>query len=122
MAEPAQTILTGVAPAAAATGLGMLLGMHADALLIGFMAGLVALMHVPPKPGARTPLRVFALVAGSAFLSGIFAPLVAAATVNYFQWAAAVGSDSLRFAAAAAIGGGVHLPIVRKRFFNGEGQ
>lgn len=114
MAEPA--IATGVTAAAVATGAGIFLGLYADALIIGFVAGLVALLHVPPEVGQRTPLRIFALVAGSAFLSGIFSPIASAAMVGYFDWARPIGADSLRFAAAAAIGGGVHLPWVRHWF------
>lgn len=116
MDEPAQTIISGVAPAAAATAAGIYMGMHADSLIIGFVAGLVALLHVPPEVSQRTPLRIFALVAGSAFLSGIFSPVASAAMVGYFDWAKQVGADALRFASAAAIGGGVHLPWVRKWF------
>lgn len=114
MAEPATT--TGVAAAAVATGAGVFLGLHVDALIVGFMCGLVALLHVPPKDEQRTPLFIFLLVAGSAFLSGIFAPVAVAAMVAYFEWAKAIDKDSLRFAVAAAIGGGVHLPWVRQWF------
>lgn len=114
MAEP--TTIVGVSAAAVATGAGIYLGLYADSLIIGFVAGLVALLHVPPEVGQRTPLRIFALVAGSAFLSGIFSPIASAAMVGYFDWAKPVGADALRFAAAAAIGGGVHLPWVRHWF------
>lgn len=114
MAEPATTV--GVTAAAVATGAGIFLGMYADALIIGFVAGLVALLHVPPAEGQRTPLRIFALVAGSAFLSGIFAPIASAAMVGYFDWAKPIDPTALRFAVAAAIGGGVHLPWVRHWF------
>lgn len=114
MAEPATT--AGVAAAAVATGAGIYLGLYADALIVGFVAGLVALLHVPPEVGQRTPLRIFALVAGSAFLSGIFAPIASAAVVGYFEWAKPIDTSALRFATAAAIGGGVHLPWVRHWF------
>lgn len=116
MSEPAQTIITGVIPAAAATATGIFLGMYPDAMLIGFVAGLVALLHVPPEPTQRTPLSIFALVAGSAFLSGIFSPIAAAAAVGYFEWAKTIDPDALRLAVSAAIGGGVHLPWARKWF------
>lgn len=114
MAEPATT--TGIAAAAVATGAGIFLGMHTDALIVGFVAGLVALLHVPPQATQRTPLRIFALVAGSAFLSGIFSPIASAAMVAYFDWAKSLGEDAMRFTTAASIGGGVHLPWVRQWF------
>lgn len=107
---------TGVSAASAATAAGIFLGMYPDAMLIGFVAGLVALLHVPPEPTQRTPLRIFALVAGSAFLSGIFSPIAAAAAVGYFEWAKNIDPDALRLAVSATIGGGVHLPWARKWF------
>jgi len=107
---------TGVSAASAATFAGIFLGMYPDAMLIGFVAGLVALLHVPPDPTQRTPLRIFALVAGSAFLSGIFSPIAAAAAVGYFDWAKTIDHDTLRLAVSATIGGGVHLPWARKWF------
>jgi hypothetical protein len=116
MAEPAQTIISGVAPAAAATATGVFLGMYPDAMIIGFVAGLVALLHVPPEVGQRTPLRIFALVAGSAFLAGVFSPIASAMMVAYFDWAKPINEGSLRFAVATCIGGGVHLPWVRQWF------
>jgi hypothetical protein len=106
----------GVSAASVATATGIFLGMYPDAMLIGFVAGLVALLHVPPGLNQRTPLRIFALVAGSAFLSGIFSPIASAAMVGYFGWVKAIDHDTLRLAVSAAIGGGVHLPWARQWF------
>lgn len=116
MSEPAQTIITGVIPAAAATATGVFLGMYPDAMIIGFVAGLVALLLVPPDEGKRTPIYIFGLVAGSAFLAGVLSPIVSTIMVAYFEWAKSADKDSLRFAVATCIGGGIHIPLVRQWF------
>lgn len=110
---------TGISASAIATGAGIYFGLHADAMLIGFIAGLVTLLHVPPvRP--RTPIMIFLLVAGSAFLSGVFSPILVSISVDTFTWAKRVDSDSLRLACAAAIGGGIHLPWVRAILLRGK--
>lgn len=103
-----------VATAAGATGLGMMLGLQVDAMLIGFIAGLVVLMHIPPPRNlTRTPARVFFLVAGSAFAAGVGAPLLMAFIAS-FDWARSVDITSLRLVSAAIIGAGMHIPAARR--------
>lgn len=112
MAEPHATLAGGSALALGTVTLtGTVLGLHYDALAIGFFAALVALLHMPPPEGARPILRVFALVAGSSFMAGIFAPVTALAAENYLPWTAALGPDLLRITSAALIGASVHVAI-----------
>ena len=112
MAEPHAT-LTGAGLALGTVTLtGTIFGMHYDALAIGFVAALVALLHLPPREGqARTPWRVFSLVAGASFLAGIFAPATAQAATAYLPWVAALGPDLLRVTSAAVIGVSAHVVI-----------
>lgn len=112
MAEPNATAAGTVLALGTVTLTGTILGMHYDALAIGFVAALVALLHLPAQDGeSRTPWRVFSLVAGAAFLAGLLSPLAALAATNYLPWTAALGRDALRLTAAALIGGGVHVAI-----------
>ena len=115
MAEPHAT-LTGAGLALGTVTLtGTIFGMHYDALAIGFVAALVALLHMPPRDGqARTPWRVFSLVAGASFIAGVFAPATAQAATAYLPWVASLGADLLRVTSAAIIGAtaNVGLPLV----------
>jgi hypothetical protein len=112
MAEPNATAAGAVLALGTVTLTGTILGMHYDALAVGFVAALIALLHMPEKNGApRSPLRVFSLVAGAAFLAGMLSPVAAVAATNYLPWTAALGRDVLRLAAAAMIGVGVHVAI-----------
>ena len=113
MAEPHATLTTGAGLALGTVTLtGTILGRHYDALLIGFFAALVALLHLPAPAGEqRTLLRVFSLVVGASFLAGVFAPVTALAAENYLPWTAQLGRDALRMTSAAVIGAGVHVAI-----------
>lgn len=105
MAEPHATAAGTALALGTITLTGTIMGMHYDALGAGFIAALVALLHMPPKDGEqRTVGRVFALVAGASFLAGIFAPLTAAAATAYLPWTTTLGADLLRVSAAAVIG------------------
>lgn len=115
MAEPHSTAGGAALALGTVTVTGTILGMHYDALAVGFVAALIALLHLPPRPEERrTPARVGALVAGAAFLAGIFAPITASAATTYLPWTAGIGADLLRVTAAAVIGATAHvaLPLV----------
>lgn len=77
---------------------------------VGLVAALVALLHItPPEGQTRTPLRVFALVAASGFLAGVFVPVAVAGGVNYLPWLHSAGDRALHLAAAAVIGALPHV-------------
>lgn len=108
-----------IATAAIASGMQGLLAAYVWSALVGFGSGLVALLFIPPDPGIeRTPARVFLLVAASAFLAGVFAPILTAFFMDYFQWTRTLDHTTLRIAAAAVIGGGVHVPSARRIFMS----
>jgi len=112
MAEPNSTAVGAGLALGTVTLTGTIFGMHYDALAIGFVAALVALLHMPPRDGeARTPWRVFSLVGGASFLAGIFAPATAQAATAYLPWVAALGADLLRVTSAAVIGASANVLI-----------
>lgn len=112
MTEPHVTLGGSALALGTVTLTGTVLGMHYDALIIGFVAALVATLHLPPRDGqARTPWRVFSLVAGASFLAGIFAPATAQAATAYLPWMAALGGDLLRITSAAVIGASANVAI-----------
>lgn len=112
MAEPNATAAGAGLALGTVTLTGTIFGMHYDALAIGFVAALVALLHMPPRDGeARTPWRVFSLVAGASFLAGIFAPATAQAAQAYLPWVSALGADLLRVTSAAVIGASANVLI-----------
>lgn len=77
---------------------------------VGLVAALVALLHIPPAPGQdRAGAKVFALVAGSGFLAGVFVPVAVAGGTNYLPWLTAAGDRPLQLAAAAVIGALPHV-------------
>lgn len=79
-------------------------------MAVGLVAALVALLHITPPSGeTRTPWRVFALVAGSGFLAGVFVPVAVAGGLNYLPWIATAGDRPLQLAAAAIIGAAPHV-------------
>jgi hypothetical protein len=99
MAEPASST-AGIAIAAGTITLtGTILGVHYDALTAGLFGGLVSLSYLPAMP----VLRIAGSVATSSLLAGFFAPLIAAAAVNYFPFLGGMG-DYMRIAAAAGLG------------------
>lgn len=112
MAEPAAST-AGIAIAAGTVTLtGSIFGVQYDALLAGFFGGLVSLSFLP----SMSPWKTAGSVAGSSLLAGFFAPIIAAAALNYFSWLSAVG-DFTRIASAAALGIGwqVLLPAALNR-------
>lgn len=79
-------------------------------MAVGLVAALVALLHItPPEGQARTPVSVFLLVAGSAFLAGVFVPVAVPGIVSYLPWTANAGERALAYAAAAIIGALPHV-------------
>lgn len=99
MAEPTAST-AGIALAAGTITLtGSIFGVQYDALLAGFFGGLVSLSFLP----AASAFKIAGSVAGSALLAGFFAPIIAAAGLNYFPWLHSVG-DFTRVASAAALG------------------
>jgi hypothetical protein len=110
MAEP-QSIAAIAAKSAASGALtAAALPLDPITMSVGLVAALVALLHIaPPEGQTRTPLRVFALVVASGFLSGVFVPVAAAAGTNYLPWLATVGDRSLHLAVAAIIGALPHV-------------
>lgn len=112
MTEPHSTAIGAGLALGTVTLTGTLMGMHYDALAVGFVAALVALLPVPPKNGeSRTPWRVFMLIAGASFLAGVFAPVTALAAQVYLPWVAALGADTLRITSAALIGATANVVI-----------
>ncbi len=112
MADPN---FAGPAAKGAASGSGIALALPLDpiTMAVGLVAALVALLHTSPREGeARTPLRVFALVAASGFLAGIFVPIVVAGGINYLPWLSGVADRPLQLAAAALIGAAPHVAPV----------
>jgi hypothetical protein len=100
MAEPASSSVVGVAIAAGTiTFTGSFLGVQYDALLAGFFGGLMAFSYLPPM----TRWRIAGTLATSALLAGFFAPVLAAAAVNYLPWLKGL-ADFTRLAVAAALG------------------
>lgn len=109
MADPN---LAGHAAKGAASGSGIAVALPLDPITmgVGLVAALVALLHTsPPEGEARTPLRVFALVAASGFLAGIFVPVVVVGGTHYLPWLASVADRPLQLAAAALIGAAPHV-------------
>ena len=51
----------------------------------------------------RTPLRVFALVASSGFLAGIFVPVAVAGGSAYLPWLSSAGDGPTRLAASSNV-------------------
>lgn len=95
---------------ASGTALATLVPLDLLTMAIGLVSALVALLHLPPDPeAARTPLRVFALVASSGFLAGVLVPVVVVGGTAYLPWLAQVPDRHLQLAAAAAIGAAPHL-------------
>jgi hypothetical protein len=112
MAEPHSTAVGTTLALGTVTLTGTILGMHYDALIVGFIAALVSLLHLPPAAGeTRTIGRVFALVASASFMAGLLAPITAAAATNYLPWTLRIGADLLRVTAAALIGAGIHVAV-----------
>lgn len=104
--------LTATAAKSAASGSLTAITLPIDpiTMAVGLVAALVALLHISPPPGeARTPLRVFALVAGSGFLAGVFVPVAVAGGINYLPWIATAGDRPLHLATAAVIGALPHV-------------
>lgn len=96
----------------AVTLTGTILGMHYDALAVGFFAALVAVLHMPPREGdKRTPLHVFWLISAGSFMAGLFAPATAQAAQAYLPWLAALDRDTQRITAAGVIGVTVNVAI-----------
>lgn len=91
----------GIAIAAGSITLtGSVLGMQYDALLAGLCGGLVALPYLPPMRWRK----IAGSVTGSALVAGWFAPLAVAAAANYFSFLGNADPNTLRIAAAAALG------------------
>jgi hypothetical protein len=101
---------TAVKSATSGAGISAMLPLDPVTMGVGLVAALVALLHTTPPPGeGRTPLRVFAMVAGSGFLAGVFVPVTVAGGTNYLPWLASAGDRPLQLAAAAAIGAAPHI-------------
>lgn len=100
MAEPAASTSAAIAIAfGTVTVSGSLLGIQYDALLAGFFGGLVSLSVLPPMSN----WKIAGSVVCSALLAGFFAPLCAAAALNFLPWLSAV-SELTRLACAVVIG------------------
>lgn len=100
MAEPAASAVGGIVIAAGTVVFsGTILGVHYDALLAGFFGGLLSLSVLP----AMSRWKIACSVGGSSLMAGFFAPIFAAAALNYFPWLLAVG-DLTRMSCAVVIG------------------
>lgn len=118
MPEP-QTTAAAMIGGSVATLTGTILGMHADALVIGCGCSLAALLHLPPMPR----LRALGTVAANTLIAGVFAPSLALAATAQAAWLAALGEAPLRSTAAGAIGllGQVAIPVLF-RFIQRKGE
>lgn len=131
MTEPATTTATGssavAVTAAKSAGSGSLtaalLPLDPITMAVGLISALVALLHITPPAGeSRTPVRIFALVAGSGFLAGVFVPVAVAGGVNYLPWLSASGDRAMHIAAAAVIGAAPHvLPLLWRTYRDWKG-
>lgn len=90
------------------------LGLHIDAVVVGFVAGVAVQLHVPPKEGERTPTKLFALACAASFFAGIFSPIAASLLVDKIGCLQGMTYASTRLVCAAGIAVGVFgLPILR---------
>lgn len=129
MAEPTSTtstsaiVATAVKSAGSGTVTATLLPLDPVTMAIGLVAALIALLHItPPEGQSRAPWRVFALVAGSGFLAGVFVPVAVAGGVNYLPWLGGVGDRAMHLAAAAVIGAAPHVaPLVWRLWREAKG-
>jgi len=92
---------------------GSVLGMQFDALTLGFIAGVIVLSF----QAGQTFIKMVAGVFLSTLLAGSMAPLVSAAIVHYFPFAAEAGLPATRMACAVIIGVSAQtvLPAALKR-------
>ena len=128
MADPSTTstsALAGTAIKSAGSGTitAAMLPLDPITMAVGLVSALVALLHISPPPGEhRTPVRVFALVAGSGFLAGVFVPIAVAGGVNYLPWISSAGDRAMQLAAAAVIGAAPHvLPLIWQTYKDWKG-
>ncbi|KQV84949.1 hypothetical protein ASD15_07370 [Massilia sp. Root351] len=112
MAEPVSSSASIAIAAGTITLSGSAFGVQYDALLAGFIGGLVSLLYLPPMPA----LKIAGTVAASALVAGFFAPVIAAAALHYFPWLNGVG-DFMRLAGGAGLGiaAQVLIPAVMRR-------
>lgn len=98
--------LNSTAASAAGTAAGMItitggvFGMHFETLIVGFLAGLVALSF-QEKQGY---LRMLSTVFSSSILAGCFAPVWVAVALHYLPFLVSIGPDAANVASAATIG------------------
>ena len=110
MTDPASA--TGASLAAGAITLtGSILGVHFDALLLGFIGGLVVLSFLPKM----TIKAVFWTLFSSSVLGGVLAPISASTLCHFFSFLDTSG-DSVRMASALLIGVGAQtiIPVFLK--------
>lgn len=110
MTDPAS--ITGASLAAGAITLtGSILGVQFDALLMGFLGGLVVLSFLPKM----TIKGVFWSLFSSSVLGGVLAPISSSTLYHFFTFLDSAG-DSVRMASALLIGVGAQtiIPIFLK--------
>lgn len=106
MAEPASSTAIIAIAAGTITLSGSVFGMQYDALLAGFLGGLVSLSYLSPM----SVLKMVGTVSSSALLAGFFAPVIAVAALHYWPWLQSVG-DFVRIAGGAALGIGAQVLV-----------
>jgi hypothetical protein len=119
VAETGGAVAAGLG-AATITLTGSFIGVPYDGLLLAFIGGLVALLHLPPVVAGASGLlaRLFARVAqvvGSAFFGGVLSPVGAASVYEFFPGAAgAAGPNAVKLACAFLLGvvAQVAVPLV----------
>jgi len=79
---------------------GGIFGMQFDALIIGFLAGLLALSFQEKT----TYVRMLGAVFSSSLLAGCLSPILTALALHYLDFLSLVGAELLRIASAALIG------------------
>lgn len=98
---PTEAAISAGLGATAITLTGSILGMQYDALTIGLLGGLSALMHLPP---IESHLSKFWSVAASAIMGALLSPLATVAAVNMMPWLNGLGNAPVRLASAFMIG------------------
>lgn len=111
--------LNSTAGAAAGTAAGMItitggvFGMQFDTLIVGFLAGLVALSFQEKQSYWRMLSTVFS----SSMLAGAFAPVWVAIALHYMPFLSTIGPDAANVAGAATIGVAAQtlVPVILER-------
>lgn len=108
MAEPSSSAIGSIAITTGVITLtGSVFGLEYDAMLMGLLGGLIALMHLPsPKSGsiASDAVRTAMSLISAAILGALFSPIAGPALNAWMEFTQKIPPTALRLAAAGAIG------------------